>query len=744
MNSIKFYKYSLVLRSRESRKNINFQERALEIREAKDIFNTKQKGKKFISILSLSPSSIELILKLESDNIGKIDTRSLTRFIHILQNDYNWKEFLDTSNNRLFEAKVIKWISQKQCKDMFDEACIRNSGICEADDGSTLFSHVESSNSNHSGHRGNEESILSFSTEDNPLEILSSQFTANSLEEALQKLEGIVGYEQFKNEISKVLGVRLISLETREEDIFPYHYLFLGEKGNSHYKAASVMAELFYHGGILKNRGITVINLGMEANSYSGINFEELIKENTGLVLVQNLFERRDAEVELKFVWNMILKKMQSLRGKVIFVLALCEDIDGKNNIKLVKETFEQAVNCRSIHFSAHTDVELLSMVKNSALKKEYHLNEEAAGRMVNRVKNELKSLEGELEYLIDKNLEKAILEKKLKILSSEINVPKLKDFSQEGYLKLVESDFDFLSEEEKLEITENNLLLELEKMIGLSDVKKRVKQIADFINVRVKKKELGYPTKLICMHMEFIGNPGTGKTTVARIMGKILKILGFLTKGHFVEVTRDNLVGQYIGQTGPKVSKIVESAKGGILFIDEAYSLNGHAENDYGNEVIASFVKAMEDYKDEMIFIYAGYKKEMDTMINMNPGMKDRIAFKIEFPDYNEKELFKIFEMMSENNNYKLTETASTELFKILTSIYKTKGENFGNGRIVRRIFERVEIIQNGRISKDALYDKDSIIQILEEDIKKLYEDSEIIDLIKGKNLRASIGFSA
>jgi SpoVK/Ycf46/Vps4 family AAA+-type ATPase len=242
---------------------------------------------------------------------------------------------------------------------------------------------------------------------------------------------------------------------------------------------------------------------------------------------------------------------------------------------------------------------------------------------------------------------------------------------------------------------------------------------------------------------MEFTGNPGTGKTTVARIIGKIFKQLGFLSSGHFIEVTRENLVGPYIGQTAPKVMKAVKDAKGGIMFIDEAYSLYQNDDNDFGNEAVSTLVKEMEDFKDDLVIIFAGYPKEMDKMINMNPGLRDRIAFKIEFPDYTFDELISIFKKMCDDNNYTYTDDAIKLVEGLINLLYKNKGDNFGNGRIIRKIFERIEIIQNNRICKINEFSKDKINLITDSDIKSLYEDKEIKKIIDSFKNKKTLGFS-
>lgn len=228
----------------------------------------------------------------------------------------------------------------------------------------------------------------------------------------------------------------------------------------------------------------------------------------------------------------------------------------------------------------------------------------------------------------------------------------------------------------------------ELDSLVGLDEVKDRVRGLAALV------KEHGRDA-LPCLHMVFRGNPGTGKTTVARIIGRIFDEAGITDgKGIFVETDRAGLIGQYVGQTAPMTARQIKRAKGGVLFIDEAYSLGMYeSERDYGAEAIATLVKALEDERDEFVCIMAGYPDEMDVMIGKNPGLQDRIGFYFDFPDYDASELMEVFVRFASADGYKATKGAKERMHAFLEHMVAAKGEDFSNARIVRKVYERVRM---------------------------------------------------
>jgi probable Rubsico expression protein CbbX len=238
-------------------------------------------------------------------------------------------------------------------------------------------------------------------------------------------------------------------------------------------------------------------------------------------------------------------------------------------------------------------------------------------------------------------------------------------------------------------------------ELVGLAPVKARIKEIASLLLIeRIRTKlELagGTPT----LHMSFTGNPGTGKTTVALRMADILHRLGFVRRGHLVAVTRDDLVGQYIGHTAPKTKEVIKRAMGGVLFIDEAYYLyRPENERDYGQEAIEILLQIMENQRDDLVVILAGYGERMDTFFTSNPGFRSRIAHHVDFPDYGEAELLQIAEIMLQNQSYKFSASAR-DAFARYIQLRKTQ-PHFSNARSVRNALDRARLRQANRLVAD------------------------------------------
>jgi stage V sporulation protein K len=263
------------------------------------------------------------------------------------------------------------------------------------------------------------------------------------------------------------------------------------------------------------------------------------------------------------------------------------------------------------------------------------------------------------------------------------------------------------------------SILEEIENLVGLENVKKLIYEIQAYIEIQRKRKEENLATDSLVLHMIFKGNPGTGKTTVARHIARLFKELDVLKKGHVIEIERADLVGEYIGHTALKTREQIQKAIGGILFIDEAYSLARGGEKDFGKEAIDCLVKAMEDYKDQLILILAGYKKEMEWFLQSNPGLRSRFPIHINFPDYSINELLKIAELMLNQRQYRLT-TEAKVLLK--TTLEKTAlgHEHSGNARMVRNLIEKAIRLQAVRLLENNLVSRDDLILINSEDIEE------------------------
>ena len=260
------------------------------------------------------------------------------------------------------------------------------------------------------------------------------------------------------------------------------------------------------------------------------------------------------------------------------------------------------------------------------------------------------------------------------------------------------------------------DLMAELDSYIGLGAVKEEVHNLINMVQVYKLRREHDLPTTDMSLHMVFTGNPGTGKTMMARMMARIYRSLGILSKGQLVEVDRSGLVAGYVGQTALKTQKVIEKAMGGVLFVDEAYALNGKSENDFGQEAIDTLLKAMEDHRDDLVVIVAGYTDLMDKFIHSNPGLESRFNRFLLFEDYSQDELMAIFKMRC-GKGYTLSPEAEP-LVRDYIAEESADGDGFGNARGVRNIFEHILVAQNNRLAKMERVTREDLMTLLPEDV--------------------------
>lgn len=288
------------------------------------------------------------------------------------------------------------------------------------------------------------------------------------------------------------------------------------------------------------------------------------------------------------------------------------------------------------------------------------------------------------------------------------------------GYKRLTSiCSVDSTKEEENYSLEE--LIGQLNSLVGLEKVKSKVNDLIAFQKVQMLRRANGLHTPKNTMHLAFTGNPGTGKTTVARIVGRIYKKIGLLSKGHFMEVSRTDLIAGYQGQTAHKVKEVIEKAKGGVLFIDEAYSIteNDHSDS-YGRECLTELTKALEDYREDLVVIVAGYTAPMKQFFESNPGLKSRFNTFIEFEDYDTQELMDVLLNMSQVDDYIFSERAKEILRQEITKTIESNKKDFANGRYIRNIFESMMMNHARRIEKIDSPTLHQLKEIIAEDIPK------------------------
>lgn len=259
----------------------------------------------------------------------------------------------------------------------------------------------------------------------------------------------------------------------------------------------------------------------------------------------------------------------------------------------------------------------------------------------------------------------------------------------------------------------------ELNSLVGLKEVKEEVQSLINLIKIRKLREKMDMPTMEMTYHMVFTGSPGTGKTTVARIVGKIYKELGILSDGKMIETDRSGLVAGYVGQTAIKVHEIVEEAIGGVLFIDEAYSLvNPNVPNDFGTEAVDTLVKLMEDHRDNLVIIVAGYTEEMKTFLKSNSGLISRFNKFIDFPDYSREELVDIMDKMAEKTGLTIESDARSKVMDVLNSMSDNELNNFGNARGIRNLFEKLVTNQANRLVTIKEPTREQLMTIVADDV--------------------------
>jgi SpoVK/Ycf46/Vps4 family AAA+-type ATPase len=542
-----------------------------------------------------------------------------------------------------------------------------------------------------------------------------------SLNQIFAELDELIGLEKVKASLREIAAFiqHQKKLDNKKTNI-GFHIVLTGNPGTGKTMIARKLGEVLEGVGYLEQGHVVEVDKSDLVAQYVGQtpqNVQKKCNEAMGGVLfideAYSLGKEAGSGTSNSFgreAIDTLLKRMEDERDKFVVVAAGYRNEMQRfiNSNPGLKSRFD-----RFIHIDDYNSNELFEIFHYFVRKNNYKITKDAS-ELVREMITELYNKR-------DKNFANAREVRKI-FETSIINLSKrvITDNSKESDLITIK-DIPFKKEEpQKLD----ELMSELNKLTGLQSIKKEIHKLSSLLKAEKKRKEILGEELIFDYHFVFMGNPGTGKTTVARLLGKIFKSLGLLSSGHTIEVQRSDLVASFIGQTSEKTNQVIDTAMGGILFIDEAYSLVvKDSPKDFGSQSIQTILKRMEDDKGKFVLIVAGYPNEMKEFLESNPGLDSRFRKKITFEDFNADELFDIYKMMAADKKLKLSSDAEASLknkFEIITS---NKGKNFGNGRTVRNLFLETLENQSFRIAElldRADFDSDKLFLIEKDDVPK------------------------
>ena len=524
-----------------------------------------------------------------------------------------------------------------------------------------------------------------------------------TLDAAIAELDALIGLESVKAEVKKLASFAKITQERKKAGMkvapMSYHMVFTGNPGTGKTTVARIMAKIFRALGVLEKGHLVETDRSGLVAGYVGQTAKTTnakIDEAIGGVLFIDeayaLTEGGEKDYGGEAIAT-LLKRMEDDRDRLIVIVAGYTDemkkfIDSNPGLK---SRFN-----RYIEFPDYSAQELAEMFRRTAKKNQYSLAPDIDTNLVSALKALTRKRDRQfgngrfVRNLFEKSVER-----------QAVRLASAKNPSPEDLAVLTAADVDLSPPPEEKPPTVEEALAQLDELVGMAPVKAEVKKLAAWCKMAKERKAKGLDVQKMSYHFVFTGNPGTGKTTVARIMAKILHALGILEHGHLVETDRSGLVAEYVGQTAAKTNKKIDEALGGLLFIDEAYSLVDGGQGDYGREAIATLLKRMEDDRDRLVVVLAGYTGDMERFMNANPGLKSRFNRTIEFPDYTYKELAEMFRRMAKKSKYVLSKDSEKWLNGWFYINTKKRDRHFGNGRYVRNCFEKALERQSLRVSE-------------------------------------------
>jgi SpoVK/Ycf46/Vps4 family AAA+-type ATPase len=550
------------------------------------------------------------------------------------------------------------------------------------------------------------------------VERLEKGYDETALKTALAELDNQVGMESTKKQIRDIVNSKLHLIDRKRQgrQIKEDHFgsiLLIGNAGTGKSTTAKIIGDIITALGYANifhsaNKGDFVEGVQGESSKKT-LRLLQFAKQHKAVVFIDEMYSLVTDKQDTvgKEAVNTIVKFMEENKDLIIIGAGYKKEmIDFLNTNTGLTSRFKY-----ELEIEDYTNKELTEIAVRMIRAKGYKLAGESAKKALEQnIKEENLIAEKSGNARLVRNIADKAIERQ----GSRCYQNKL---SGDDLDILLPEDFNFIKENEK---TIEEVLEELNRFVGMAAIKERVYELIAVAQHSQEMEERGHKTKKLSLHSVFSGNPGTGKTSVARVLGDIYKAMGMLSKGHVVEVSRQHLVASYVGQTAEKTQNVIEQALGGILFIDEAYTLSGRGGNDFGQEAIDTILKAIEDFRDNLMVIVAGYPDDMKEFLESNAGLTSRFGNRIQFEDYNSEELMQIFELLCKDEGYVLSPEAREYLEGKFETMYLTRGRNFGNGRDVRNLFEKAKTNLAVRLKEKVHKSEEDYITLVLDDVKQ------------------------
>ena len=557
---------------------------------------------------------------------------------------------------------------------------------------------------------------------------VTSEESESTIEELKAQLNSLTGLNSVKKKVSAMIDSTMIVKAQKEKGLSTQgygtlHLVFKGNAGTGKTTVARIIGQIYKRLGILP-RGEVFVECGRSdlVSQYMGetaIKVKEKVKQAMGGILfIDEAYTlcRDQNDTAGKEALDTLVADIENYRDDLMVIIA-GYSADMEQLLAMNQGLKSRFAN--EIIFEDYSVEELLSIFRGMCRSRGLILEENMDALIRSVIQKQSAMPDFGNARGVRNILDKIVEQRNIRIAEWMRNG---RELTEEDYQRILKEDLEGLGGEREHTVSVEELMEELQSLTGLASVKEKVQKMMDSVLVNQKLKEMGLPAQGFgTLHMVFQGNAGTGKTTVARIIGKIYKALGVLPSGHLVECGRSDLVAEYVGQTAAKVKAKVKEARGGILFIDEAYTLSSGGAGDFGKEAIDTLVADIENYRDDLMLIVAGYSGEMDRFLDTNQGLKSRLSTELVFEDYTADELYSIFQGMLHKRAAVLEEGAEPTAREYLAE--KSKGRDFGNARGVRNIVDKVIENRNVRLARmmreHIELDKDMVSTITREDFQ-------------------------